>query len=231
MAEEDNKAVAAPAEEPKEAEEPKKAEEPQKVEEPKKAEEPKKVEEPKEAEEAKEEKEEEDEEEMPSGDESSDSEPEVQGPPIKGISTFARLKMFLEETNKFLGDFDDLVEGRDKHKSVYLCTVNALRELLVTLLHRYILHTMVKEDFLYKHIKCCDESDELMNTEEFDEHYEEAHKDADKGVSLPELSTIQEYTQAVQEYIELGKAMNNDLIFSLKRLLRKSNTVLAGHLG
>lgn len=169
------------------------------------------------------------EEEMPSGDEPSDSEPEEAPEPT--VSPFARLKSFLEETNKFLGGFDDLVEGRDKNKSIYLVTVNELRELLVALLHRYILHTMVREDFLYKHIKCCGDSEELLNTEEFDEHYEEAHKDADKAISLPELTTIREYTQAVKEYIELGKAMNNDLIFSLKRLLRKSNTVLAGHLG
>ncbi|XP_058119630.1 uncharacterized protein LOC131284814 [Anopheles ziemanni] len=169
------------------------------------------------------------EEDMPSGDEPSDSEPEEAAEPA--VSPFARLKSFLEETNKFLGGFDDLVEGRDKHKSIYLCTVNELRELLVALLHRYILHTMVREDFLYKHIKCCGESEELLNTEEFDEHYQEAHKDADKAITLPELAAIQEYTQAVKEYIELGKAMNNDLIFSLKRLLRKSNTVLAGHLG
>lgn len=65
------------------------------------------------------------------------------------------MKLFLAETNKFLLMYDDLVENKDKHKSVFLCAVNELRERLVTLLQRYILHTMVKEDFLYKHIVCC----------------------------------------------------------------------------
>uniref|UniRef100_A0A240PLQ2 Uncharacterized protein n=1 Tax=Anopheles christyi TaxID=43041 RepID=A0A240PLQ2_9DIPT len=161
-----------------------------------------------------------------SSDVESEPEPEPQ------ISTFERLKRFLAETNKFLLMYDDLVENRDKHKSVYLCAVNELRERLVTLLHRYILHTMVKEDFLYKHIVCCGGEDaEAMNTEEFDEHYEEVHSEADKNVSLPELDEIRAYSTEVKTYIELGKAMNNDLIFSLKRLLRKSNSVLAGHLG
>lgn len=158
-------------------------------------------------------------------------EPEQSPEPEPQISTFARLKQFLADTNKFLGKYDDLVENKDKHKSVYLNTVNELRELLVTLLQRYILHTMVKEDFLYKHIVCCGEDPQAMNTEEFDEHYEEVHSAADKAVSLPELDEIRAYTAEVKTYIELGKAMNNDLIFSLKRLLRKSNSVLAGHLG
>uniref|UniRef100_A0A240PPP0 Uncharacterized protein n=1 Tax=Anopheles epiroticus TaxID=199890 RepID=A0A240PPP0_9DIPT len=157
-----------------------------------------------------------------------ESEPE----PVVQISTFERLKLFLAETNRFLGLYDDLVENKDKHKSVYLSAVNELRERLVTLLQRYILHTMVKEDFLYKHIVCCGgEDSEAMNTEEFDEHYEEVHSEADKAVSLPELDEIRAYSTEVKTYIDLGKAMNNDLIFSLKRLLRKSNSVLAGHLG
>uniref|UniRef100_A0A182QCU2 Uncharacterized protein n=1 Tax=Anopheles farauti TaxID=69004 RepID=A0A182QCU2_9DIPT len=159
-----------------------------------------------------------------------EAEPEPE--PVPQMGPFERLKLFLAETNQFLGKFDDLVEGRDKHKSVCLNTVNELRELLVVLLQRYILHTMVREDFLYKHIVCCGgEEAEAMNTEEFDEHYQEVHKDADKAVSVPELAVIQAYTEEVRTYIELGKAMNNDLIFSLKRLLRKSNSVLAGHLG
>uniref|UniRef100_A0A182MDX0 Uncharacterized protein n=1 Tax=Anopheles culicifacies TaxID=139723 RepID=A0A182MDX0_9DIPT len=161
--------------------------------------------------------------------EPSDAEPEPE--PVPQITTFERLKLFLAETNNFLGKYDDLVENKDKHKSVFLHTVNELREPLVTLLQRYILHTMVREDFLYKHIVCCGEDPQAMNTEEFDEHYEEVHKEADKAVSLPELDQIRAYTDEVKTYIELGKAMNNDLIFSLKRLLRKSNSVLAGHLG
>ncbi|XP_050100273.1 uncharacterized protein LOC126580957 [Anopheles aquasalis] len=161
--------------------------------------------------------------------ESSDAESEVEAVPQ--ISPFERLKQFLAETNNFLNQYDDLVQGREKHKSIYLRTVNELRERLVVLLHRYILHTMVKEDFLYKHIICCGEEAEALNTEEFDEHYEAVHKDADKAISLPELAIIQQYSDSVQTYIEQGKAMNNDLIFSLKRLLRKSNSVLAGHLG
>ncbi|XP_041765315.1 uncharacterized protein LOC121590038 [Anopheles merus] len=148
------------------------------------------------------------------------------------ISTFERLKLFLAETNKFLLMYDDLVENKDKHKSVFLCAVNELRERLVTLLQRYILHTMVKEDFLYKHIVCCGGEDaEAINTEEFEEHYQEVHSESDKAISLPELDEIRAYSAEVKTYIELGKAMNNDLIFSLKRLLRKSNSVLAGHLG
>ncbi|XP_050071209.1 uncharacterized protein LOC126559138 [Anopheles maculipalpis] len=165
------------------------------------------------------------------GGEASDAEQELEPSPEPQISTFARLKQFLAETNSFLGKYDDLVENKDKHKSVYLNTVNELRELLVTLLQRYILHTMVREDFLYKHIVCCGEDPQAMNTEEFDEHYAEVHSEADKAISLPELDEIRAYTAEVKTYIELGKAMNNDLIFSLKRLLRKSNSVLAGHLG
>lgn len=160
-----------------------------------------------------------------------EQEQEPEPSPEPQISTFARLKKFLADTNKFLEKYDDLVENKDKHKSVFLNTVNELRELLVTLLQRYILHTMVKEDFLYKHIVCCGEDPPAMNTEEFDEHYEEVHKEADKAISLPELDEIRAFSAEVKTYIELGKAMNNDLIFSLKRLLRKSNSVLAGHLG
>ncbi|XP_053670818.1 uncharacterized protein LOC128721120 [Anopheles nili] len=163
--------------------------------------------------------------------EKSASEGEPEPEPEPQITTFDRLKLFLEETNNFLGKYDDLVEGKDKHKSVYLHTVNELREPLVTLLQRYILHTMVREDFLYKHIVCCGEPDAALNTEEFEEHYEEVHKEADKAISQPGLDEIRAYTDSVKTYIELGKAMNNDLIFSLKRLLRKSNSVLAGHLG
>ncbi|XP_052866041.1 uncharacterized protein LOC128272301 [Anopheles cruzii] len=150
---------------------------------------------------------------------------------VPQLSTFERLKLFLIDTNHFLGEYDDLVEPKEQHKSIILRTVNELRDLLVALLQRYILHTMVKEDFLYKHIKCCGEEDVLLNTEEFDEHYEEVHKEGDSAVSLPELATIQQYTECVRTYIALGKAVNNDLLFSLKRLLRKSNSVLAGHLG
>lgn len=142
----------------------------------------------------------------------------------KPKSKFILLHEFIRETDKFLARFDDLVENRDQQKTLYLARTNPLRETLVTLLLRFIQNELPRDDYLYKHIKCCDE--EPLNNEEFAEHYEEAHKKDDEGKTSPELDAIGAYNDVCKFYIAEGKVVNVDLLFKLRRLLRKTNTVM-----
>ncbi|EAT37891.1 AAEL010180-PA [Aedes aegypti] len=144
----------------------------------------------------------------------------------KAKSKFVLLHEFIRETDNFLARFDDLVENRDQQKTLYMARTNPLRETLVTLLLRFIQNELPRDDYLYKHIKCCDE--EPLNNEEFAEHYEEAHKKDDEGKTSPELDAITAYNEVCKFYIAEGKVVNVDLLFKLRRLLRKTNTVMGG---
>lgn len=144
----------------------------------------------------------------------------------KSKAIFNHLHAFLKQTNSFLTQFDDLTEKRDQHKTLYLAHVNPLRESLVALLLRYMQNELPRDDYLYKHIKCCEEGP--LNNEEFAEHYEEVHKKDDEGKSLPEISAIDDYHQICKDYYAEGIVVNVDLLYKLRRLLRKSNTALGG---
>lgn len=161
-----------------------------------------------------------------SGEEDEESSEEELPVKEKPMAKFTLMHEFIKETDNFLARFDDLVENRNQQKTLYLARTNPLRETLVALLLRFIQNELPRDDYLYKHIKCCDE--EPLNNEEFAEHYEEAHKKDDEGKSTPELDAISAYHDVCKFYIAEGKIVNVDLLFKLRRLLRKSNTVMGG---
>lgn len=167
----------------------------------------------------------EEEEEEEEEEESSEEEEPVVKPPEKP-KPYAMMHEFVRETENFLARFDELVEKRNEQKTLYLARTNPMRESLVALLLRFIQNELPRDDYLYKHILCC--GDEPLNNEEFAEHYEEAHKKDDEGKSSPELDVIAAYNDTLRAYIAEGKVVNVDLLFKLRRLLRKSNTVMGG---
>lgn len=225
-----------PAKEPEAAKEPEPAKEPEaakapeekleKVEEEKEGDKEKAEGEEEEGDEEEEEEEEDDEEEEEESSEEDTTAAEAAAAKQKSMSKFNLLHEFIEQTNRFLIQFDELVEKRDQHKSLYLAHVNPLRERLVTLLLRFIQNELPRDDYLYKHIKCCEE--EPLNNEEFAEHYEEVHKKDDESKSFSEISSIDDFQHTCNHYIAEGKVVNVDLLFKLRRLLRKSNTALGG---
>ncbi|EDS35021.1 conserved hypothetical protein [Culex quinquefasciatus] len=153
-----------------------------------------------------------------------ESEPEY--PDEEEINKFELLHEFEKKTEDYLNNFDDLVENRARCRSMYLKLLNPLRESIVALLLRYIQNDLPRDDYLYQHIKCCDETPEPLNREDFEAHYKEVHKQANKGIELLEEPIIKDYHRAVKMYLARGVVSNVELMFKLRRLLRKTNTVL-----
>ncbi|XP_055642882.1 uncharacterized protein LOC129779431 [Toxorhynchites rutilus septentrionalis] len=132
---------------------------------------------------------------------------------------------FIQVTKDFLNQYDRMVENRTKYRTLYLVHLNRFRGTLITLLHQFILNQLPRDDYLYQHIKCCGE--EMLNNEEFAVHYKEAHRKADKVISLPEMDEIRAYHKACKRYIRDGRVVNDKLLLLLRRLLRKTNTILS----
>ncbi|XP_058454529.1 uncharacterized protein LOC131432336 [Malaya genurostris] len=137
---------------------------------------------------------------------------------------FELLHEFMQKTNDFLSQYDDLMENRKPNRSLWISRLSALRELLIALLHQFILNQLPRDDYLCIHIKCC--GDKLMNKEDFVEHYQEAHSKANVNAAGPELETVVAYYKSVKLYKIHGRVVNKELLFMLRRLLRKTNTIL-----
>lgn len=157
--------------------------------------------------------------------------PEPEPPAPKPPTKFDLLHEFFRVTDEFMLQFDEMVANRGKCRSVYLKNLNPLRDSLVELLHRFGQFTrnwLPHEDKNREHIKCCGEQEHLFSTEEFEAHYEEVHEEDDEKVVIPEQEIMEAYQEAIEDYISEGVVVNDELMYRLRRILRKSNLVLTG---
>lgn len=158
-------------------------------------------------------------------------EPEPEPPAPKPPTKFEIMHEFFRTTDVFMNQFDEMVANRGKCRSVYLKNLNPLRDSLVELLHRFGQFTrnwLPHDDKIQEHIKCCGEQEHLFNSDEFEEHYEEVHEKDNEAVVIPETEIMEAYQQAVEDYIAEGVVVNDELMYRLRRILRKSNLVLTG---
>ncbi|XP_058818081.1 uncharacterized protein LOC131681342 [Topomyia yanbarensis] len=142
-------------------------------------------------------------------------------------TVFELLHEFIRKTNEFLNQYNDMVENRMQHRTLWLKRLSPLREALVTFLIRYMQNQLPRDDYLYVHIKCC--GDERINKEDFAKHYTVTHKKADADVTVPEMQPLIAYYKSLRKYQINGRVVNEDLLFAMRRLLRKTNMILGGY--
>lgn len=133
----------------------------------------------------------------------------------------------MKETRKFIKAYDSIVLHQEPYRSLFLLTLNYLRENLVRLIQKF--GTLSKDGSKVKSVECCgvfyDTYDDLK------EHYEQSHyRKALQSASLCELkmslTKISLFERTIRGYLKGGEVSSCEMIMNLKRILRKVDTTL-----
>ncbi|XP_055548076.1 uncharacterized protein LOC129731793 [Wyeomyia smithii] len=122
-----------------------------------------------------------------------------------------------------LADYDDIVLHKEFYRCTFVHILSVLRSKLITLLKQY--STLPKEDFEDKEIKCCGIL--FKKRQCFLNHYAKIHNQKTlQSATLCELkmalTKITFFERSIRQYLAGGRISSCEMLFNLKKVLKKS---------
>ncbi|KAL1375944.1 hypothetical protein pipiens_017181 [Culex pipiens pipiens] len=133
----------------------------------------------------------------------------------------------IKQSRKFLDEYDSLLLHKELYRSLFLYTLESVRDDVVKLLQRFI--SLPTEPFQHGVIECCGISFE--GKKEYTNHYQHVHNlKAVQFVTLCEmklaLAKIAIFQRTIHGYLRAGNLSSCEMIYFLKQVLKKLNNTI-----